>query len=69
MFELTGRITSVSVNYQNQKFQVTLEMNERDGFLDMLDELKGLEKLSLKFGKFKKKRSLDANAYCWQLIG
>lgn len=69
MYELTGRITSVSVNYQNQKFQVTLEMNERDGFLDMLDELKGLEKLSLKFGKFKKKRSLDANAYCWQLIG
>lgn len=69
MFELTGRITSVSVNYQNQKFQVTLEMNERNEFLEMLDELKGLEKLSLKFGKFKKKRSLDANAYCWQLIG
>jgi hypothetical protein len=69
MFELTGRITSVSVNYLNQKFQVTLEVNERNGFLDMLDELKGLEKLSLKFGKFKKKRSLDANAYCWQLIG
>lgn len=69
MFDLTGKITSVSVNYLNQKMQVTLEVNERNAFLEMLDELKGLEKLSLKFGKFKKKRSLDANAYCWQLIG
>ena len=69
MHELTGKITSVSVNYLNQKMQVTLEINERNAFLEMLDELKGLEKLSLKFGKFKKKRSLDANAYCWTLIG
>lgn len=69
MFELTGKITSVSVNYINQKFQVTLEVNERNRFLEMLDELKGLEKLTLKFDKFKQKRSLDANAYCWQLIG
>lgn len=68
MFELTGKITSVSVNYLNQKFQVTLEVNERNGFLEMLDELKGLEKLSLKFGKFKKKRSLDANAYFHLLV-
>lgn len=68
MFELTGKITSVSVNYINQKFQVTLEVNERNRFLEMLDELKGLEKLTLKFDKFKQKRSLDANAYCWQLI-
>jgi hypothetical protein len=35
----------------------------------MIDELKGQEKLTLKFGKFKQKRSLDANAYCWVLIG
>jgi hypothetical protein len=69
MHELTGKITSVSVNYLNQKMQVTLEVNERNAFLEMLDELNGLEKLTLKFGKFKKKRSLDANAYCWQLIG
>lgn len=69
MYELSGKITSVSVNYINQKFQVTLEVNERNGFLEMLDELKGLEKLTLKFGKFKKKRSLDANAYAWTLIG
>ena len=69
MHELTGKITNVSMNYFSQKMQVTLELNERNGTMDMLDELKSHEKLTLKFGKFKKKRSLDANAYCWQLIG
>lgn len=69
MYELTGKITNVSVNYLNQKMQVTLELNERNSTLEMLDELKSLEKLALKFGKFKQKRSLDANAYCWTLIG
>lgn len=69
MHELTGRITNVSMNYLNQKMQVTLELNERNGTMDMLDELKSLDKLTLKFGKFKQKRSLDANAYAWVLIG
>jgi hypothetical protein len=32
------------------------------------DELKAADKLSIKIGKFKQKRSLDANAYCWVLI-
>lgn len=69
MHELTGKIANVSINYQNQKMQVTLELNERNSTLEMLDELKGQEKLALKFGKFKQKRSLDANAYAWVLIG
>ena len=69
MHELTGIIANVSVNYMSQKMQVTLELNERNGTLDMLDELKHQEKLVIKFGKFRNKRSLDANAYCWQLIG
>ncbi len=69
MHELTGKITHVSMNYLNQKMQVTLELNERNSTMDMLDELKGHELLDLKFGKFKQKRSLDANAYAWVLIG
>jgi hypothetical protein len=69
MHELTGKITNVSMNYLNQKMQVTLELNERNSTMDMLDELKGHDLLDLKFGKFKQKRSLDANAYCFVLIG
>ena len=44
-------------------------MNEVTSAREMVDELKSQEKLSLKIGKFKQKRSLDANAYCWTLIG
>lgn len=67
MFELTGRISNVSFDYFSGKTLVTFAMD--DQARDMVDELRGAEKLTLKVGKFKKKRSLDANAYCWTLIG
>ncbi len=69
MYELTGRIANVSFDYISGKPLVTLELNERSSALTMVDELKCHEKLTLRFGKFKNKRSLDANAYCWTLIG
>ena len=69
MYDLTGRITNVSMSYLNGKLQITVEVNERDTATEMLDELKGLDKLAFKVGKVRKKRSLDANAYAWVLIG
>lgn len=69
MSELTGIITGISFDYLSGKPLVTFELNERNSALEMVDELKSLEKLTLKVGKFKQKRSLDANAYCWTLIG
>ena len=36
--------------------------------LQEIEELKNAEKLTIKVGKFRKKRSLDANAYAWVLI-
>ena len=69
MYELTGKIHSVSVDYFSGKPMVTFALNEVNSAREMVDELKSLEKLSLKIGKFKQKRSLDANAYCWTLIG
>ena len=69
MHELTGKIHSVSFDYFSGTPLVTLALNEAGSAREMIDELKGQEKLALRFGKFKKKRSLDANAYCWVLIG
>lgn len=69
MHDLTGKIVGVSVAYATGKLLVTVELNERSRASEMLDELKGQEKLTLKFGKFRNKRSLDANAYAWVLIG
>lgn len=68
MFELTGRIKGVSFDYISGRPLVTLEMNERSSSLAMVDELKCHEKLTLRFGKFRKKRSLDANAYFHLLV-
>lgn len=69
MHELTGHIHSVSFDYFSGKTMVTLALNEEGSARKMVDELRGIEKLSLRFGKFRNKRSLDANAYCWTLIG
>ena len=67
MYELTGKIAGVSFSIDGMPL-VALQLNERKGAMAMLDELKSLEKLTVKLGKFKAKRSLDANAYCWTLI-
>lgn len=66
--ELTGKISNVSFSYEGKPL-VTLELNERNSALEMVDELKSLDILNIKIDKFKKKRSLDANAYFWTLVG
>lgn len=68
MHELTGKVVGVSVAYATGNIQVTFEFNERSSAMEMVDELKGHDKLTLKVKKFSKKRSMDANAYCWVLI-
>jgi hypothetical protein len=69
MHELTGRITAVSFDYVTGKPIVSFELNEGAMVRAMVDELRCQDKLTVKVGKFKQKRSLDANAYCWTLIG
>lgn len=68
MYELTGKIAGVSFSIDGMPL-IALQLNERKCAMAMLDELKSLEKLTVKLGKFKTKRSLDANAYAWVLIG
>ena len=67
--DLTGKIAGVSVAYATGKLLVTFEINERNSATEMVNELKDCDKLSIKVGKFRNKRSLDANAYAWVLIG
>ena len=67
MYELTGKIHGVAIDYVTGNTLVTFALNENAR--EMVDELKCHEKLTVKVGKFKNKRSLDANAYCWVLIG
>lgn len=68
MYELTGRLNyNVSFTAKGNPI-ITIELNERIPALKMVDELHNAERVSIKIGKFKQKRSLDANAYCWVLI-
>ena len=70
MFDFTGKLSNISISYATGKPLLTVELNEDIRTLhQVFDELKGAEKLVFKVGRFKKKRSLDANAYCWVLIG
>jgi hypothetical protein len=69
MYELNGRISNIAISYATGKPLLTLEVNEDKSTLqNMYEELGGADRLSIKIGKFTKKRSLDANAYCWTLI-
>ncbi len=71
MHELTGRIANLSFSYEGRPL-VTLELFERrnaPSIMMKLMELKDEASLAFKIDKHKNKRSLDANAYCWVLIG
>lgn len=67
MHDLTGKISGVSFSYTTGKPLITFELNEKQSALNMVDALKGDEKLSIKVDKYRAKRSLDANAYLWKL--
>lgn len=69
MHEITGCISNIAMSYATGKPLLTFEVNEdKSTLLNICEELRASEKLTIKIGKFKNKRSLDANAYAWVLI-
>lgn len=66
--KFTGRVVGIDVDGYTRKPRVTLEINEREDFFESIDELKNIWKLSIEMKKYREKRSLDANAYCWVLL-
>ncbi len=69
MYELTGKVADLSLDFRTGKAKLTLELNEKQSAMNLYDELREAEKLSVKISKFRQKRSLDANAYMWVLCG
>lgn len=68
MAELTGKIQAFTLDYKTGKAILTLELNERNNAMKMYDKLNGVEKLAIDIDKYREKRSLEANAYAWQII-
>jgi hypothetical protein len=67
--KLTGRIVDASVDFVTGIPKITLAVNEKNDFLQGYDDLKDIEKLSIELKQYREKRSLNANAYAWKLIG
>lgn len=64
--ELTGLIKSINQDYDTGQLSVTISIEGGSSIANQLMQLIR-EKVIVKISKFRKKRSLDANAYCWVL--
>lgn len=66
---ITGRIVGESIDFRTGKACLTLEVNERNDFEALVDEMRDKDKLSIEVKPFRQHRSLNANAYAWLIIG
>lgn len=66
---VTGKIVGANIDFRTGKPTISFEVNEQNDFGALVDEMKEVEKLSIEVKPYRKKRSLNANAYAWKLIG
>lgn len=63
--QTTGIIEDISIDYKTRKSKISLLLDTKE--LEVVEQLKNENKLNIEMKKYRKKRSLDANAYCWVL--
>lgn len=63
--QTTGTITDINLDYKTHKSKISLLLDTKE--LDVIEQLKNEDKLNIELKKWYKKRSLDANSYCWVL--
>lgn len=63
--QTTGEITDLGIDLRTRKTKVTLLLDTKQP--EVIEELQQ-KKLDVEMKKYRKKRSLDANAYCWVLL-
>lgn len=66
--EFTGQIKGISNDYITGNMLITFSVNEKSNILPEYEKLKSCEKLQVEVKKYRKKRSLDANAYAWAIM-
>jgi hypothetical protein len=67
--KISGRIVGANIDFKTGKPVLMLEVNERNDFEMIVDDLKDKDKLSIEIKPYRERRSLNANAYAWLLIG
>ncbi len=65
--DTTGIIEDIAIDYKTNKAKISLLLDTKQ--LNILEELKNNGKLNMVLKKYRKKRSLDSNAYAWVLLG
>lgn len=63
--QTTGIINDISIDFSTRKPKISLLLDTNE--LSIVEELKNENKLNVELKKWYKKRSLDANSYCWVL--
>lgn len=66
MMKFTGRLKEPIIDYITGRLTILFEPCE--DFRQTYEELKSCEKLSIEIKRYRRKRSLDANAYYWLLV-
>ena len=64
--KLHGIINDISIDFNTRKPKISLLLDTNE--INIVEELKNENKLNVELKKYKKKRSLDANAYMWVLV-
>lgn len=67
--KISGRIVGANIDFKTNKPQLLLEINERNDFEMLVDDMRDRDKLSIEIKPYRQHRSLNANAYAWHLIG
>jgi hypothetical protein len=55
-------------DFKTKRFVLTMEIENPQAAMNVWEELHGDEKISVRFSKHRRKRSLDSNAYAWVLM-
>ena len=61
----TGQIVDLNIDFETRKPKISLLLNTDE--ISIVEQLKNENKLNIEMKKWFRKRSLDANSYCWVL--
>ena len=64
--QTTAIITDINIDFNTRKPKISLLLDTNE--ISIVEELKNENKLNVELKKYRKKRSLDANAYMWVLV-
>lgn len=67
MYELSGTIKDLNIDFLTGKALLTLSVNQKQSAINCFDQLHSKDKLTFKIGRYTESRTKDANRYFWAL--